>query len=63
MSYAVEVTHAAWRALVPRDTVCVDVEHGECYRKTFFVAHGVRAFYMENFVSCVTQYYIMDINL
>ena len=58
-----EITHAAYRAMVPINQPCERVENGKCYRKTFFYVHGVWVFYIENFISNVTQYYVNDINL
>jgi len=57
------ITHAAFRALVPVNQKCDRVVSDELCRKTFFYVHGMWVFYVENFASNVTQYYLNDINL
>lgn len=59
-----EITYEAFYALLivrdnPKD---ISIEQGENYRKTIWRSKGVLIIELENFLSCVTQYYIQDIN-
>ena len=38
------------------------VIQGEQYRKTYYVFNQVTLLHLENFNSCTSQYYVIDIN-
>ncbi len=57
----VEITKEAFNALLNRAKP-ESTEQGEHYRKTLYLNKGVQLIELENFLSCVTQYYVQDIN-
>ena len=57
-----EITHKAFRAMVPVDLPCTDVIELETCRSTYYFSNGVWLYSLESFVSCTTQYFVRDIN-
>ena len=57
-----EITHEAFRAMVPVDLPATDVVNMETCRSTYYYSRGVWLYSLESFVSCTTQYFIRDIN-
>ena len=61
MEYS-EITAEAFGALVSIDTKCDKIETLEHATKRYYRSKGVILLAIDNFLSCVTQYYIRDIN-
>ena len=57
-----EITKAAFFALVPIDAKAESSTDFEHSRDTTWHVHGITVTQVENFVSCVTQFYVTDIN-
>ena len=60
----IEITKEAFNALlgINKSEACKEIETTEPARFIRYHAKGVNLQSVENFVSCVTQYYITDIN-
>lgn len=58
----VEITKEAAKALISQEDKPVKVDRTQVSYTSDFVVHGVRVRYVNNFVSCVEQYFIQDIN-
>lgn len=56
-----EITKEAFHALL-NNTKPSSIEQGEHYRKALWISKGVLLIELEDFLSCVTQYYVQDIN-
>lgn len=57
-----EITESLFNSIVTEDTKCMNTVQLENAFKTMFFVHGVLLMKVENYLSCVTQYYIQDIN-
>ncbi len=57
-----EITKEAFRALVPAELPCAKVKSTELAYRVEWESHGILVIQIENYLSCVTQYYIQDIN-
>jgi|SouAtlMetagenome_1021521.scaffolds.fasta_scaffold185219_1 hypothetical protein len=60
----IEITKEAFNAILGanKSEACQEIETTEPARFIWYNAKGVNLHSIENFVSCVTQYYITDIN-
>ena len=58
----IEITKEAFDALVPQDLPVASVKAGSLYRRVFYISNGVKLQMLENYPSCIRQYYIQDIN-
>ena len=60
----IEITKEAFNAILEGDInlACLGIETTEPARFIRYHANGVNLQSVENFVSCVTQYYVTDIN-
>ena len=58
----VEITKEAFRVLVPEYEPCAKAKSTELAHRIEWEAHGVLVIQIENHASCVTQYYVQDIN-
>lgn len=58
----VEITKEAFHALVPDYAPCVKAESTEFANRIEWESHGVLVIQLDNYASCVTQYYVQDIN-
>ena len=57
-----EITESLFKSIVTSETKCINTIQLENALKTMFFVHGVLLLKVENYLSCVTQYYIQDIN-
>ena len=57
-----EITHEAFRALVPVDSPVNEVEKLEHGHKEHYFLYGVRLMAVTNYIGAGPQYYIEDIN-
>lgn len=57
-----EITESLFNSIVTEDTKCINAIQLENAFKTMFFVHDVLLMKVENYLSCVTQYYIQDIN-
>ena len=62
MEHSVEISKRVFNKLVSINHVAERVENTELTRKTYYNVLDVNLIQVENFVSCVSQYYIQDIN-
>ena len=60
MEYA-EITRELF-VMITEDVVCSKVINQELCNRYYYDTKGVRLQQIDNFVSCVSQYYIRDIN-
>ena len=60
----IEITKEAFNAIIGanKTEACQSIETTEPARFIRYYANGVNLQSVENFVSCVTQYYVTDIN-
>ena len=60
----IEITKQAFAAIIGENKTeaCTGIETAEAARFIRYHSHGVNLVSVENFVSCVTQYYVTDIN-
>ena len=60
----IEITKEAFNAIIGENKTeaCTGIETKETARFIRYHAKGVNLQSVENFVSCVTQYYVTDIN-
>ena len=57
-----EITESLFKSIVTKETKCINtIQLGHAFKTMFFV-EGVLLMKVENYLSCVTQYYIQDIN-
>ena len=57
-----EITKELFKSIVSNDEKAINtVQLSNAYKTMYFV-HGVLLLQVENYLSCVTQYYIQDIN-
>ena len=57
-----EITKELFKSIVSNDEKAINAVQLENAYKTMFFVHGVLLLRVENYLSCVTQYYIQDIN-
>lgn len=57
-----EITEGLFKSIVTNETKCINTVQLENAFKIMFFVHGVLLLKVENYLSCVTQYYIRDIN-
>lgn len=57
-----EITESLFKSIVTNETKCINTVQLENAFKTMFFVHGVLLMKVDNYLSCVTQYYIQDIN-
>ena len=62
MNYFAEITHRAFRAIVPVDVPCSEVRDCTDARIEFYQNNGVLCQVIRNHVSGTVQYYVKDIN-
>lgn len=58
----VEITEAAFKAIVSQSAKCTKVHHGEFAIKYYYLEKGCELMSINNFLSCTFQYYVCDIN-
>ena len=58
----IEITEALFKSIVTKETKCINAIQLDHAFKTMFFVHGVLLMKVESYLSCVTQYYIQDIN-
>ena len=57
-----EITKELFKAIVSNDEKSINaIQLSNAYKTMYFV-HGVLLMQVDNYLSCVTQYYIQDIN-
>lgn len=57
-----EITKELFKAIVSDDVKSINtVQLSNAYKTMYFV-HGVLLMQVDNYLSCITQYYIQDIN-
>lgn len=57
-----EITKELFKAIVSDDEKSINtIQLSNAYKKMYFV-HGVLLMQVDNYLSCITQYYIQDIN-
>ena len=56
-----EITKELFKAIVA-DEKSINIVHLLTASKTMYFVHGVLLMQVDNYLSCVTQYYIQDIN-
>lgn len=57
-----EITKELFKSIVLDDTKSINtVQLSNAYKTMYFV-HGVLLMQVDNYLSCITQYYIQDIN-
>lgn len=57
-----EITEELFKAIVLDDEKSINtVQLSNAYKTMYFV-HGVLLMQVDNYLSCITQYYIQDIN-
>ena len=57
-----EITKELFKAIVADDEKSINTVHLLTASKTMYFVHGVLLMQVDNSLSCVTQYYIQDIN-
>lgn len=57
-----EITKELFKSIVSDDEKSINTVHLANACKTMFFVHGVLIMQVDNYLSCVTQYYIQDIN-
>ena len=57
-----EITKKLLKAIVTDDEKSINTVHLLNASKTMYFVHGVLLMQVDNSLSCVTQYYIQDIN-
>lgn len=57
-----EITKELFKSIVSNDEKAINTVHLLNASKTMYFVHGVLLMQVENYLSCVTQYYIQDIN-
>lgn len=57
-----EITKELFKSIVSVDEKSINTVQLEHAYKTMYFVHGVLLLQVENYLSCVTQYYIQDIN-
>lgn len=62
MSEYAEVTRELFNKVVTPEVKCSSVQNLEHASKAYFVVDGVVLLKVDNYLSCVSQYYIRDIN-
>ena len=62
MDNYVEITLEAFKVLVNQDAKCLNVDNFEHANVMHYFEHGIKLKQVDNFLSCVSQYYIEDIN-
>ena len=62
MKHSIEITEQVFKQLVTGGEVISEVENTELATLTYYNVLGVNLLQINNFVSCVTQYYMQDIN-
>lgn len=57
-----EITKELFKAIVADDEKSINtVQLSNAYKTMYFV-HGVLLMQVDNYLSCITQYYIQDVN-
>lgn len=57
-----EITKELFKAIVSDDEKSINtIQLSKAYKTMYFV-HGVLLMQVDNYLSCITQYYIQDIN-
>ena len=57
-----EITRELFNAIVSNDEKSINtIQLSNAYKTMYFV-HGVLLMQVDNYLSCITQYYIQDIN-
>ena len=57
-----EITKELFKSIVSNDEKSINAIQLEHAYKTMYFVHGVLLLQVDNYLSCVTQYYIQDIN-
>ena len=57
-----EITKELFKSIVSNDEKSINTIQLEHAYKTMYFVHGVLLLQVENYLSCVTQYYTQDIN-
>ena len=57
-----EITNELFKAIVADDEKSINIVHLLTASKTMYFVHGVLLMQVDNYLSCVTHYYIQDIN-
>lgn len=57
-----EITKELFNIIISNDEKSINTVQLQNAYKTMYFVHGVLLMKVENYVSCVTQYYIQDIN-
>ena len=57
-----EITKELFNIIISNDEKSINTVHLQNAYKTMYFVHGVLLLQVENYLSCVTQYYIQDIN-
>ena len=57
-----EITRELFNAIVSNDEKSINtIQLSNAYKTMYFV-HGVLLMQVDNYLSCITQYYIQDVN-
>ena len=57
-----EITKELFKAIVSNDEKAINIVQLSNAYKTMYFVHGVLLMQVDNYLSCMTQYYIQDIN-
>lgn len=57
-----EITKELFKAIVSDDARSINTVQLSNAHKTMYFVHGVLFMQVDNYLSCMTQYYIQDIN-
>ena len=57
-----EITKELFKAIVSDDVKSINTVQLLNAHKTMYFVHGVLLMQVDNYLSCITQYYIQDVN-